>query len=97
MPSFAQYAYYGAVIAWGASLYQFLLKDLMAVTMGIGRHVQSINEFPAFECRRLVHERLEACEDLWIDEETRVMYAACAGTQGRLGWSAASVWFLSFA
>lgn len=89
MPSFAQYVYYAAVVAWSASLYQFFLKDLMAVTLGLGRHVQAIEEFPGFECRRLVHERLEACEDLWLDDERRVLYAACAGTRGRLEWNAA--------
>jgi hypothetical protein len=88
MPSIAYIVYYAAVVAWGASLYQFFLKDFLAVTVGLGRVVQTIDEFP-FECRRLVHERLEACEDLWIDEEKRVLYAACTGTEGKLAWCAA--------
>lgn len=88
MPSFAQLAYYAAVVAWSASLYQFFLKDFLAVTVGLGRDIQAIEKFP-YECRKLVHEKLEACEDLWIDDEKRVLYAACAGTKGRMAWSPA--------
>jgi hypothetical protein len=88
MPSIATSLYYAFVVAWGASLYQLYLKDLFAVTLGIGRVIQSIDEFP-YTCRRVEHPRLEACEDIWLDDEARTLYAACAGTESRLAWNQA--------
>jgi hypothetical protein len=91
MPSIAATVYYALVVAWGASLYQLYLKDLFAVTFGVGRVIQSIDEFPNYNCRRLVHPRLEGCEDLWLDNHERTLYATCAGTAGRLAWNQAYV------
>ena len=78
------------VVAWGASFYQLYVKDLLTITFGVGRVMQSIDEFP-YDCRRLVHPSLEACEDIWLDDEGRTLYAACAGTQGRMAWNQAYV------
>lgn len=86
MPSIGNAIYYALVVAWGASFYQFMLKDLFATTYGFGRVIQSIDDFP-YACRRLEHERLEGCEDLWLDNKARVLYAACAGTESRLAWT----------
>ncbi|KAF2639464.1 calcium-dependent phosphotriesterase [Massarina eburnea CBS 473.64] len=69
-----------------ASVYQLWLKEVLTVTVGVGRVIQNIDEFP-YQCRRLEHKRLEACEDLWLDNEARVLYAACAGTMHRRHWS----------
>jgi hypothetical protein len=90
MPSAATQIYWALTVAWGATFYQFYLRDLFSTTFGIGRVIQSLDEFP-YECRRLQHPRLEACEDLWLDDEARVLYAACAGTEGRLNWNPAYV------
>jgi len=92
MPSIAKTVYWALVVAWGASLYQIYLKDLFTITFGVGRVIQSIDEFPEFNCRRLVHPRLEACEDIWLDNEGRTLYAACAGTAARLAWNQAYVY-----
>ncbi|KAI5373481.1 calcium-dependent phosphotriesterase [Alternaria alternata] len=89
MPSIATTIWYAFVVAWGASLYQLYLKDLFAITFGVGRVIQSIDEFPEFSCSRLVHPRLEACEDIWLDDHERTLYAACAGTADRLAWNQA--------
>ena len=89
MPSAGTQIYYALVVAWGASFYQFFLRDVFSTTLGIGRVTQSISEFPVWSCKRLEHPRLEACEDLWLDDEARVLYAACAGTAGRLEWNQA--------
>jgi len=91
MPSIAKTVYWALVVAWGASLYQIYLKDLFAITFGVGRVIQNIDDFPEFSCRRLVHPRLEACEDIWLDNEGRTLYAACAGTAARLAWNQAYV------
>ncbi|CBX99215.1 hypothetical protein IAQ61_000670 [Plenodomus lingam] len=84
----AQIVYYATCVAWAAIFYQVYLKEFFATTLGFGRIVQSIDEFP-YTCRRVEHPRLEACEDIWLDNEARTLYAACAGTKGRLAWSQA--------
>jgi hypothetical protein len=76
------------IVALGASFYQLYIKDLLTVTFGAGRVMQDIDEF-LYDCRRVEHPRLEACEDIWLDNEGRTLYAACAGTQGRLAWNQA--------
>lgn len=52
----------------------------------IGRVLQAIEEFP-YQCRRIQHEHLEACEDTWLDDEARVLYLACSGVLSRSQWS----------
>ncbi|KAF1913087.1 hypothetical protein BDU57DRAFT_589827 [Ampelomyces quisqualis] len=89
MPTAATSIYYALVVAWGASFYQFYLRDVFTTTLGLGRVVQDIGEFP-YDCRRIVHPRLEACEDMWLDNEGRVLYAACAGTEARVNWCQAA-------
>ena len=75
----------GAVLL--AVLYQWSLKDLIFVTFGIGRVMQSIEDFP-YDCRRIRNSHLEGCEDMWLDDEARVLYAACSGSTSRgLYWN----------
>lgn len=74
------------IVLLSASFYQLVVKDFIFISLGIGRVTQSIGEFP-YSCRRLEHERLQACEDLWLDEDARVLYAACTGTKHRMAWS----------
>lgn len=69
-----------------AVLYQIWLKDTLFITLGIGRALEPIEKFP-FRCRRLQHKQLEACGDMWLDEKSRVLYAACAGAQARNEWN----------
>lgn len=88
MPSVGNIVYYSAVVAWAAAIYQFLIKDILTVSLGIGRVIQTIDEFP-YSCQRITHPQLEACEDLWLDEQERVLYAACAGTKSRMAWNPA--------
>ncbi|KAF2268704.1 hypothetical protein CC78DRAFT_565188 [Lojkania enalia] len=66
--------------------YQWWLKDALFVTLGIGRKVESIERFP-YKCRQLTHEQLEACGDMWLDEKSRVLYAACVGMEAREQWN----------
>lgn len=69
-----------------ATFFQLVLKDLLFVTMGVGRHMQNIEEF-SYDCRRIHHEKLESCEDLWFDDEGRKLYAACSEPAGRGQWN----------
>lgn len=71
-----------------AVLYQGYVKDLLSVRLGIGRDVQPIEDFP-FDCRRVRHRRLEACEDMWLDEQERTLYAACGSSASRVNWTPA--------
>lgn len=88
MPSVGNIVYYSAVVAWSAAIYQFLVKDFLTISIGLGRVIQPISDFP-YSCQRIEHPQLEACEDLWLDEQERVLYAACAGTKSRMAWNPA--------
>lgn len=90
MAGITKAAFCALIVALGASFYQLYIKDLLTTTFGVGRVMQSIDEFP-FNCRRIEHPRLEACEDIWLDNEGRTLYATCAGTRGRLAWNQAYV------
>lgn len=79
----------GAVAVIIAVFYQFALKDYLSF-LGITRAAQSIQEFP-YECRRIHHELLDGCEDLWLDHKDRKLYAACSDLDSRHGWSPALV------
>ena len=70
----------GAVLL--AALYQWYLKDFLFVTIGVGRVIQPIEDFP-YTCRRITNTHLESCEDMWLDDEAQVLYAACAGATAR--------------
>ena len=78
----------GVLAAVGAVLYQTVFKGLLFTTIGVGRVIEPIENFN-YNCKRVVHDRLEACEDLWLDEDARVLYAACAGSKSRLAWNPA--------
>ena len=69
-------------------LYQFVLRDFMTEFVGIGKQLQSLSEFP-YNCRRIYHPKLEACEDAWIDEKTRTLYTACSSSADRVKWTPA--------
>lgn len=72
------------------SFYQFILKDILFVAVGIGRVLQPIEDFE-YNCHK-IHDPiglLESCEDLWLDDEGRVLYAACVDLKSRHEWSPA--------
>jgi hypothetical protein len=73
-------------------IYQAVLKDIIFVTIGFGRYVQPIEDFP-YVCRRIHHKLLESCEDLWLDDKARNLYAACSDSIGRGGWSPGLAFF----
>lgn len=69
-------------------LYQGYVKDVVSVSLGIGRDVRPIGEF-LYNCRQVRHHRLEACEDMWLDEQARILYAACGSSASRVNWTPA--------
>lgn len=77
------------VIAISLSLtYTFFLKDILFVSLGIGRVIQPIEDFP-YNCRKIYGRDglLQSCEDLWLDETSRTLYAACTDLKSRHEWS----------
>ena len=79
-----------SAILWLAVLWQGVLKDLIFISLGVGRRVQKIEEFP-YSCKRIYSPLLESCEDIWLDEEGRRLYAACSTVANRQGWGPGSV------
>ncbi|KAJ5496717.1 hypothetical protein N7463_008704 [Penicillium fimorum] len=73
------------VLAIGV-LYNAYVHNIIFLTIGVGRNIQSIDEFP-WSCTRLQHPLLEGCEDMWLDEQGRKLYAACSSIDTRQGWS----------
>lgn len=66
--------------------YRTILHNIIFVVIGLGREVQSIDDFP-WTCHRLRHPLLEGCEDIWLDGQGRKLYAACTSIDSRMGWS----------
>lgn len=76
---------FGLPLAILAFLYQAILKDLIFVTLAVGRTIQPIADFP-YTCRRIEDERLQACEDMWLSDATRQLFLACSTSASRAQW-----------
>lgn len=74
-----------AAVVLSGVFYQFFLKDLLFTTLGISRQMQPFEDF-GYECQRLYHPLLECCEDMWLDNEDRKLYAACSDLYSRTQW-----------
>lgn len=62
---------FSSVVVFSAVFWQVLLRDVLYITLGIGRMIQTLDEFP-YTCRKIEDERLTGCEDLWLDDEARM-------------------------
>lgn len=60
-----------AFALFGAMFWQIFLRDALYITFGLGRAIQSIDDFP-YQCRKITDKRLSGCEDLWLDDEQRM-------------------------
>lgn len=78
----------GASAAVIGLFYEFFLKDILFVALGIGRTVQPIEDFP-YNCQKIygAENLLQSCEDLWLDDEGRTLYGACVDLTSRNEWS----------
>ncbi|EXJ82800.1 hypothetical protein A1O3_06615 [Capronia epimyces CBS 606.96] len=75
-----------ALLAAAALLYQFFLKDFLFATLGLGRTVLSVSEFP-YSCHRIHGDpNIQACEDMWLDEKSRTLFLACSDPVARKHW-----------
>lgn len=78
----------GILAITSVPFYQYFLKDVLFVVIGIGRVLQPIEDFN-YSCRK-IHDPsgiLESCEDLWLDDDDRVLYATCVDLKSRHEWS----------
>jgi len=72
-----------ALVAVGFQVY---LKQATWLGLGIGRSMQPLSDFP-YDCRRIDNDpRLQACEDMWLSENSRVLYLACSDPIARTQW-----------
>ncbi|EXJ87889.1 hypothetical protein A1O1_04816 [Capronia coronata CBS 617.96] len=72
--------------AFVALLYQTLLRDVLFATMGLGRTLQSVSDFP-YKCHRIHGDpNIQACEDMWLDEASRTLFLACSDPVARRDW-----------
>ncbi|KIW18514.1 hypothetical protein PV08_02802 [Exophiala spinifera] len=77
---------FSIVLALGAVLYQFFVKDVLFRTIGLGRTVLPVSSFP-YQCRRILGDpNIQACEDMWLDENSRTLYLACSDPAARREW-----------
>ncbi|KAJ4140623.1 hypothetical protein NW765_015900 [Fusarium oxysporum] len=74
-----------AAIALLAILFQIYLKEAIWLGFGINRTIQPLSSFP-YQCRKIVHHRLEACEDMYLSQSTRQLFLACSDPIARKQW-----------
>ncbi|PMD46608.1 hypothetical protein L207DRAFT_561906 [Hyaloscypha variabilis F] len=80
------FIFWSSALLWFAVLWQGFLSDFVFITLGVGRTIQKIEEFP-YTCKRIRSTLLESCEDIWLDEAGRRLYAACSTIANRAGWA----------
>ncbi|CAI6339826.1 unnamed protein product [Periconia digitata] len=73
-------------VAGIAVFYQLYAKEFVFDTLGFGRTIEPIENF-RWNCRRMTSAALEGCEDMWLDNQDRVLYAACSGSLSRGQWN----------
>lgn len=76
---------WAVIVIIPATFYSVFIHQKLTVLLGTNRVVQPIEDFQ-FTCSGLHHPLLEGCEDLWLDEQERKVYAACASLETRLQW-----------
>ncbi|RBR19011.1 hypothetical protein FVER53590_10110 [Fusarium verticillioides] len=74
-----------AATALLAILFQIYLKEAIWLGFGINRTIQPLSDFP-YQCRKIVHHRLEACEDMYLSQSTRQLFLACSDPFARGQW-----------
>ncbi|KAH9907552.1 hypothetical protein F4778DRAFT_769028 [Xylariomycetidae sp. FL2044] len=73
------------VVLLSAVIYQVKLPRILMVSLGFGRTLEPLSSFP-YSCRRIYHDHLKACEDMWLSESTRQLFLACSEPLARAKW-----------
>lgn len=75
----------GLPLAIVAFLYQAILRDLIFITLGVGKTIELVSEFP-YTCHRIEDPHLSACEDMFLSDATRQLFLACSDPLARQQW-----------
>ena len=67
-------------------IYPMVFQSLFFMSLDLVETCNLLTTFPTIAAG-LVHKQLEGCEDIWLDDEARVLYAACSGTVARTQWN----------
>jgi arylesterase / paraoxonase len=74
------------LVAFGAVFWQLFLRTLLYDGLGIGRVVLPLSDFP-YQCQRIEGDpNIQACEDMWMDQKSRILYLACSDSLARKEW-----------
>lgn len=74
------------IVGLGVLLYQMQLPRMISLGLGLAQTGAPLSTYP-YTCRRLYHERLKACEDMWLSEATRQLFLACSEPLSRSLWA----------
>jgi arylesterase/paraoxonase len=86
MPGLASKFTVSVLVVLFAIGYQIELHRLVLIIYGRGRVIEPLSAFP-YKCRRIHHERLMSCEDMWLSESTRQLFLACSEPSSREHWA----------
>ena len=84
MPSHTPRALAVGIVLVAFSFHSYF-RDFFFLSLGLYRGLQPIEDFQ-YTCSPIRHEALEGCEDIWLDEEGRALYAACGSSYSRTQW-----------
>lgn len=75
-----------------AIFYQYIIKFAAFETLGYWRSVQPLSDFKTVvKCDKVTEPGLEACEDMWFNDATGLLYMACSNSQSKTQWLPALV------
>ncbi|KAI9651321.1 hypothetical protein NHQ30_001360 [Ciborinia camelliae] len=71
--------------AIGTIFYQFLYKSLIVANLGYNRVLEPFLNFDV-ECEKIDDVGLAGCADMWLHQESGMLYMACSDNRGRAEW-----------
>ncbi|KAF7852880.1 uncharacterized protein EAF02_012110 [Botrytis sinoallii] len=72
-------------VAVSTIFYQFIYKSLILGTLGYNRALKPFLNFDV-ECEKIDDVGLAGCADMWLHQESGMLYMACSDTKGRAEW-----------
>jgi hypothetical protein len=75
-----------------AILYQGFFKNFIFTIIGVNRPVAPLSSF-GMRCERVLEPGLEACEDMWLHDDSGLLYMACSSAQSKTRWNPSYVFF----
>lgn len=77
---------FAVLFGLGGILWQLFLRDALVHGLGVGREMQPVSDFP-YKCHRISGDpNIQACEDMWLDQNSRTLYLACSESLARKAW-----------